>query len=701
MFLIIGLVILLSALIFFFISNRATETPLVDATSGNAETQKYASLIESCLTKLGTEALVKIGEHGGYIDPESMGFDASLVSYEGDAVRFSPESDLVIPYWYHLEGNSCEGGVCSYDYGIPVLYRDAGGRFSVEGQVDQYVNDRLMECLEKTPFFADSLHKLEQKAGPNTTTLIVPDYVEVRLRWPLTITNTLTGDESSLSEFNAVLPVPLEDMYAHALTITAEEVNKGYFERMTMNLVVPFSGLDENKLPPTSALYFDTTNTLFWIKQEVEEDVQGMLSSYIPAMQYYESRNFDARITGDRFKNYFYTNAMLMPSREGAGEYIVDFDFLPEFWGLYFDLNCHNGALCQGESISIFDVFNLGFQRYNFLYDMSFPVLVSIKAPDALNRPEGFTLQFFLEANIRDNSHLTGNFSDAPVIQDLALGQTMLCDFDKRNGGPVTMKVKDGYTDEPVENVALLYTCGPESCTLGRTNATGELGTGVPVCFGGYYSFLRGGYLGTTLGHQAKWGEEASLEAKIYPIKRYNMTLKKKQVVPVSGQSAWELRDNPVSMKQSEYAFVEIERESITGVDTHNTLARFYANETDAVTLTLAPGNYSVRMNLFDDEPFVIPEYTLKIDTGWFGEDEEVTIDETRINDSVPVGNAEFILELTEDMLRDTTDVEFYVPSNAIYLVAENSRKIELMNRLQFNASQVQELAPYLVPQFS
>jgi len=57
--------------------------------------------VQSCLRNTARSGLRAIGDHGGYIDISD--FEVNPVNpTEGNAVMFTPGSDLIVPYWYHL-----------------------------------------------------------------------------------------------------------------------------------------------------------------------------------------------------------------------------------------------------------------------------------------------------------------------------------------------------------------------------------------------------------------------------------------------------------------------------------------------------------------------------------------------------------------------------------------------------------------------
>jgi hypothetical protein len=713
-FIVVGVVILFSALVLLFLNNFVFEDGNLNLILSEEMIQKETikGYIEECITNLAVDGLTRLGYQGGYIDPSQWNYFNDLAfSYEGNAVLFSPNSDLVIPYWHHLRGNDCPNNICSYGLGIPPLRRITGDRFdmSIESQLDYYISDNLDTCLNNFDVFSESGYEINQRSDPVTITSVFPETVNFDVMWPIEVSKPSIELTLNLDEFQIDVPLDLENIYNNAIYIIANQIQRSYFERSVINMITIFSGKDSNKLPPITASGIDPTSTVFWIKNKVEENVEGMLTSYIPAHQYYNSNNYKQRSTGDSFNDYFYNEAVLIPSTDGAEKLDVNFDYLSGFWDLYFDLNC-DGQLCRPESVSVFDIVNIGLQKYKFYYDLSFPVLVSLKDKDGLNSGKGYTFQFFVEVNIRDNKPLRGNHTPPLEIQgDDEETASMFCDYDKRNSGLINITVKDVLKNETIPDVHVLYSIADENCIIGKTNKNGVLAEKFPISFGGVITFTKQDYLTKFEVYSTQLNQSDAFEVNITSKLRKNIEIKKKylKIVPPYTDKKLELDNNELLFSKQEYAYMTLQRVSELNEQSEFAFAHYARNGSDYYDeltdtdffVDVGVGTYEIEITLMTKKPFKVPEYPECYDTGWFGDKECVTIPEIVVNESI-AGKAKFNYTFTVQDLLNTSNITFYVAAPNHHLIPENERKVEIMDYMMLNDSIYMQASPFLMPVF-
>ena len=701
---IIGIIILLSAIIIIYLTDISYQDPKLveEVYEVPLRARPVSSYVDNCLSEIATEALVKLGEQGGYIYPDKWGYSARGSAYDTNALKFAPNSDMVIPYWYYLHGNECPDGVCQYEYGIPPLYRETGGEWdrSIEEQVDRYVEDNIGTCVQDFETFERSGLEIVEQGEPEAKTSVQENDVGVRFYWPLELRD-MTGDATiSIKEFSTTVPVNLKNIYENGLKILADEIYNAYVEHLVNNLIVTFSGIERDQLPPPSALDFDPGTDIFWRKSVVEERVKGMVASYVPGLQYANSRNYEYRSSSDEFEEYFYNNAMVIYSIEGADQLDVTFDYLPAFWDMYFDLNC-DGEICRPRGLSVFEVINIGYYQYEFYYDLSFPFLVTMHDPDALH--DGYTFQFAIEANIRDNKALRGNYTGLYSIVGEGVGENMFCDVDKRNAGPYLFNITNGYTGDGISDVSVVYRCGDHNCIIDMSDEDGLLEADLPVCFGGRVSFMKDGYLSKTVPLSTSMGESRNVSVMMYPFKDLKVNLRKKRMVsvPPVKEKHWEFKNNPLKLLDSEEAIIVLTREGEDGEGSHEAVVLFQENKTNQ-TIELAPGEYSIEIRQFNEEPYVIPEYEECFETGWPGDEECYTVNRTVMNGSVPVGGCIMDYEFSAAQMMNASEVTFYTVTPDIYAIRpESSRRVEILEVLSMVENHTQQLRGALVPKLT
>ncbi|MGM5487938.1 MAG: hypothetical protein ACQESG_03240, partial [Nanobdellota archaeon] len=666
-FIVVGLVILLSALVLIFLSNRQASGPMNSEVDVTVDMQPLVSLVENCVNELGREGLERLGAQGGYIYPRQYGISENPFSYKGTGVEFWEDSDLLVAYWYYLAGNECDGA-CQFNVAVPPLKRTTGTEYdlSIEAQLDRYIEENINSCVDFTQFEMLG-YKVIEKGSCEVRTDILEEDVLFDVDWPLEIHKSAGDAVRTVKDFSVMLPIDFKLIYQNAVYILSHAIESSFLERFTVNLLSVYGRAEEGSIPPMYDFTMDSSSTLYWLKSDVEEMVQQILTSNVQGLQYKGSKNYQFRYSPDSFEEYFYNEAMTLPSldRPGLEELEVTFEYLPQFWDMYFDLNC-GGELCRPETFDFFGIFSFGIQDYQFLYDLSYPVMVRLRLPDAFNG-DGYTFQYLTEVNVRDNSPLGDNHTEEPILES---GGSMFCDPDKRFGGPVNVTVTD-LRDEPVEDAAVIYNCGEDSCIIDKTDAQGVVSAAFPVCYGGQVAVSKESHFADPVRLSVELDEPANATVQMFEEKDMNITIKKKRIIPVSSGDGfeWEFKPYEITLKDSEFAMISVSRSG-------HQRALIYHNES---TLPLAAGEYAIDIYLFDDEDYVIPSYEECHDTGFFGEEECFTIPRMSLNDSVPVGGAVFTYNFTIDQIYNHSELVFYVVSPDLYGVPENARTVSVL----------------------
>ena len=154
-FLIIGIILLFSSALLLYIRGKAADAPAdfqPVLQEVPLEAQPAKLYVEECVNRVTKRALRLIGLQGGYInvsDAQLSGKSFRLPPpglenrpTEYDAIPMMEGSGSYIPYWWYMNSpNRCDGD-CTFDTGMPSLYK-AFGPHSVEGQVDEYVRREI------------------------------------------------------------------------------------------------------------------------------------------------------------------------------------------------------------------------------------------------------------------------------------------------------------------------------------------------------------------------------------------------------------------------------------------------------------------------------------------------------------------------------------------------------------------------------
>jgi len=500
-FIIIGIIILLVFGLAFYIKSRISKPEEIEPIIEDIPTQLYPIkiFIEQCIDRTATDAINLIGESGGYTDISEFGITHTADPTTSQAVEFSPDSSLNVAYWWYLKSSNDCSGNCEFSSEMPDLKSEMkkGSErspmdSSIEAQIDKYINYNLNECLNDFSDFEDQGFEVRELGKITTTTTIMQDEVLVSINYPLEIRKGKV--KSKASNFFTTIPVNLKNVYELAFMITSDEINYHFLELNTLNLIAGFSEIDNEKLPPMAGSKFELSSPIYWTKPDVKTKLEGMLMSYVPLLQVEDTLNYQERIFDDSIKQRIYSQMGIPSYGDSYKKLGVDFSYLG-WWPIYFDINTKSGIIMPESASTNILPLGIGIQRYDFLYDISYPVVITINSQESFYG-KGYSFRFALEANIRNNEAINSSF----VSLKGKSGETsMFCDINKRNSGNIKITTVNAQTNQPLEGVIVYYSCGDESCFMGETKIKDNkavLETKFPICAGGTITFTKPDFLG-------------------------------------------------------------------------------------------------------------------------------------------------------------------------------------------------------------
>ncbi|MBU0615177.1 MAG: hypothetical protein KJ601_03730 [Nanoarchaeota archaeon] len=668
LFIIIGIVILIILGFFLYIRSSTTQEDMVTKLTQVQEVSRDFDLvydyIDNCLNEIATEGLQLIGERGGYINPGEYGVSAGTDATESSGIRLA--KNWLIPYWFYMRSeNTCEG-TCAFTVvpEVNLFLTEAQGSPSIEGQLKEYLEDNLDTCLGEFLPLKEQGFDVKELGSLRATALIAENDVIFSIEYPLKV--TLGEKSQDISNFFIRAPVNLRKFWEAATVISSMQSQFKYLERLALNLIVAYSGMDSDDLPPMSQLTFEFGSEKRWQKSMINKKIKDMLALNVPLIKVYNTKNYQyISAPGNRLKESMLNEGVTILGNSSWSDLEVNFAYLG--WDPYFDLNC-KGDSCESTSAS-FDLFGLfGFQQYNFAYDLSFPALVTIADPKALNQ-RGFVFNLMLEANIRNNKPMSANFSSLGRVP--YAGESMLCDYDKRNSGEIDITVRD-IENKPVQDAEVTFTCG-QSCYIGRTGADGKLKTRFPICLGGIVNFMKQDYLRYSAPLSTAVDRPEKFMVQMTPILTKKLVVKKallrKNPVTKVFDRVPQTFVDPVNITENETALITLERLGSINEQGHSSMAEYHGGQ-GPVEIQIAPGNYSVRIDLFYNGDVSIPEEVRRVG------DESVTIPEMEFNDMFPNGGLYYDHNFNMFNL-NKGDLTFIALSPNIPFIPEAERTVE------------------------
>ncbi len=676
-FVIISLLLLLGASFFFFAQTESIKQIIPDVYLSEkvpTDFDPVKTYVEDCAYETAVSGLKLAGEHGGYIsfnDPDinTETFDIRPDVTESDAVLFSPSGDLAVAYWWYLKSENDCTGKCLFDSKMPDL-RDTEN--SLEKQLERYIRKNIGKCLNDFKSFESQ--GIDVKALGDIKVDVVFSELDtvILIDYPIEASKE---KQAKLTKFYTKVPINMQKIFDLGREIADMQNRYRFFEKAVINLIGSFSALDSSKIPPFSDMRVGWNTPVRWLKSDVKKKVDGILMSYMPLFQVDGTRNYERNIFDSQLKQTLYDYFIIPIADDYYSDLEASFTYL-DFWPSYFDLNC-NGELCEPESANS-PFFNLlGIQRYRFSYDISFPVLVELNEPEALNN-QGYSFKYFIEANIRNNDPLDTDFNPLNVTGQA--DRTYLCDYRQRQSGDVLINAMDRIEGKPVPGATVTYTVAGESCFIGTTAEDGTLKAKFPTgAVGGVVTLLKEDYLMQSELFDAS-GEEANLEVDLLPLEEKKVIVRKKKISK-SGDS-WIFIDEADNLDAGEEAFVTLTRKGTMNEQEYSTAAVYKPGEESRVSL--APGDYEISVNLLSYKDILIPEKHVKEDGGLFGEDVEYTLPEVRFTEDSPFpsGNIKINATLTQSDIESYDTIVFYVLSLDIESVPENSREITDLEEL-------------------
>ncbi len=234
---ILGLVIFIIVSLVLYLSKstvkKQSQQNIMTTQETDLDTQPIKEFVAKCLDKSAKDAVVLLGQQGGYIYASQggpiidyLGTDEGLffVNYHGINIAYNimPPKFTLPPYFstipeypwvafpYKTPSSSAE--VFTGFFGInnaPPL-TPSGGPNSIQTQIESYIDKNMAKCIDLREF----KKQFDIAIGPsNTSVSIGARDVSVKSKIPITITNPTTKETTKLADFSTSMDIRLKDVY--------------------------------------------------------------------------------------------------------------------------------------------------------------------------------------------------------------------------------------------------------------------------------------------------------------------------------------------------------------------------------------------------------------------------------------------------------------------------------------------------------
>jgi len=520
-FIILGLVILFIAGFFIFYIQEAEKPMGKEPGELPTEFLQVENFIEECLYDTSIDAFELLGSNGGYINPQEY-FTKKIEPTESEVLEFSPGSELWLPYWWYLDsGNDCIDD-CSFASNRPALTRDEGG-LNIEEMLDEYIETHLSSCINDFSALSGEFEIVET-GEIEVETIIAENDVLIDLSYPIEIESMKSKGE--YSRFRATLDIDFRKIYEFATDLTNAEAEGNFLEYNLMNLMASYSGMESHLLPPMEGTKFEFGSSVFWLDTDIKSNMEEMLMSYVPIFRVAGTKNYNPNFASgeDPLTRGLFNQFVLVMENKTYPTLNVNFNYLA-WWPIYLYITPNQGGLLSPSGLFNTYMPFLGIQRFRFVYDVGYPVLVEITDDNAFHG-DGYTFMVALESNIINNMPI--NVSKIPLQMISASGgQSMVCNLNQRNSGNITINIVDGESDLPLADVSIYFNLGTESCIIGQTDVNGNFVGKFPIGLG-ELNLQKFDYEHYIMPYFTKLAREDEIDIVLEPYRYKNVSIVKK-----------------------------------------------------------------------------------------------------------------------------------------------------------------------------
>jgi hypothetical protein len=489
-FMIIGILLLLILLLVLFM--RSKEIQIDDVVVVPPALLPVKNYIDFCKDQATIDALDLVGRQAGFVELRTE-------------ARIAPDRRLTfgsgidpVPYWYYDNAN----WVPTIEY--------------MEYEMSEYINERFVSCIDEMDFLTNGFKFKKLKEKPVTTLSINEKDISVEIVFPVEISTLDDQISIRIQRFYKVYDVKLIDMMDLAKYILDYENTFYFLENITINLMsinknIPLTGMELQCKVSTWNIYnikfelqdmlFGSLNNIrvqdtdyypFEANMELYEQYRNYASSLKEAYESvtlvdnfeepedYENALFAAassvrmptqQLPSDAYYYFHFYMPMIQANSKRYENFSVDFLYIPEF-GMDIQAKPSNEGVLKSNMVEgakkylSFFCINI----YHFTYDITYPVLITLNDPDALNG-RGYSFRFAFPVIIRNNEGLRYkqhmDFTPSlPKIDDYCHDgsgrRAIVRAYDLTQGSTI-----------PLTDVNISMICVNKKCPLGTTARVG------------------------------------------------------------------------------------------------------------------------------------------------------------------------------------------------------------------------------------
>jgi hypothetical protein len=586
LFIIIGLILLVSVSIVVYITTKQAVKPVEEEVLVPDDVRPVYDFVQSCANEIAKDGMGLLGLQGGFIELPAI-IERTPTSY----IPIDTADYFKVPLWYY------EGEDRTPSIGF------------MEREISRHVNSRIRDCTAGFEAFGDKF-KVSEEGNASIKTTIADNEVIMKITWPLAVD---LGDErvKRIDAFVVRMPVKLKQMWELANATMSKENEYGLFENVTIDLMAA----DSENIPLDG--FTIECGAKRWRIPDIQERLQRILYYNIPTARVKNTDYFPFTASKGTYetlhKDYLRMTKELEDGREitppktaapdDAYQYFkmfydigvkpttlkMGFEYQPE-WGMQMTAQPNEGPVLKsnsGKGPGRFLRF-LCINQWHFTYDIIYYVKASIRDDTAFSG-QGYVFQFAFPVLINNNAPERAAFG-LKRFQSVDYGAP---DFCTTYGDKLVDIRAIGALDNTsfmmeMPDVQMTYKCFDQECDIGTTSAEGgiyKLSTYLPrSCTNPFITATKDSYLPATAQLR---GDRLDLEMK--KLQAMNVTF---VVHPYHGQTKTWGTPRPLT---------ENERVSLSVSLVNRTFDQFIGFPTTNETLLLVQDNmhYDIDAMLF------------------------------------------------------------------------------------------------------
>jgi hypothetical protein len=448
LFVIIGLVILSATFIIFYIRSQ------IEPQGPGGDKDPVQAYVEQCLLQVSEDALVRLGQQGGYVNLSSLDKTMAM-HYPMESNMLSLFSDsLFVPYWLYQGQSSLDQSQ------MPRLEKSYDQDYSIQWQLEDHIARSLRNCVDLEIFKAQGMD-ISETGVLEVDVIIAEASVNVKANYPLRIYKE--DRVQTKEEFFARVPVRLGRIYRLASEIRDYEMSDVFLERNTKNLISIYSRVNESFLPPMyGGLHFVPCHErTTWMYSDVRKDMKEVLVANIPFLHVAQT-DYEPIVIQDpaqknrQIRQGVYKSMVHEVSNNIYPFISVDFshaDSMP------MELDFGTYGVIEPNRFEVDMIFSkICMLEYQFAYNLKYPVLITLTDSRSEVGNTEYRFQFPIMVILKDNFPRV-RYSDVFGTPPLPVVKSE-CDPKQWLSGAVTVHVVD-RNGNGVDDAEIMFQCGP------------------------------------------------------------------------------------------------------------------------------------------------------------------------------------------------------------------------------------------------